>query len=192
MHFPHRSRQVFDINNNWWVWKSISSVKMQAAVVNGIKGLQSRRDGMWIQNVSISNTEITVDCTGFFMLSKEKQALYRKKSIFILDVWVKWSTWALNDNLLSSKVFVWWSSIWVTIRTSCSWVKTFEEQQQLQEKQPCFQLDGLMYFSVYPTGFKKLSWTQYNTTHYDMIYNDMMLNNMNQCDTKNVVQHKMK
>lgn len=129
--------RFFDISNNMWVGKSISSVKMRGDLVNSIKRLQSRRYGMWIQNVSISNTEITVDCKGFLCYQK-KQPLYRKKkSIFILDIWVKWSTWALNDNLLSSKVFVWWykSAIWVTMWTSYSWVKTFQEQMHQQEKQ---------------------------------------------------------
>lgn len=102
VHFPHFSRQVFDINNNVWAWKNTPSVKMRGTLVNSIKRLQSRRNGMWIQNPSISNTEITVDCKGFvFFIKREAHFVQKKKSIFILEVSVKWSTWALSDNLLS-------------------------------------------------------------------------------------------
>lgn len=101
VHFPHFSRQVFDINNNVWAWKNTPSVKMRGTLVNSIKRLQSRRNGMWIQNPSISNTEITVDCKGFFFYQKRGALCTEKKSIFILEVSVKWSTWALSDNLLS-------------------------------------------------------------------------------------------
>lgn len=46
---------------------------MQGAVVNGIKRLQRRRDGMRIQNDFISNTEITVDCAGCYVIRTEEK-----------------------------------------------------------------------------------------------------------------------
>lgn len=59
---------------------------------------------MRIQSPSISKTEMAVDCKRVFFLVVfvfQREVDYRRNQFFILDVSVKWSTRALNDNLLT-------------------------------------------------------------------------------------------